>query len=205
MTTETASEDDNFGTAQSNKVKLFLPVVPLFFSNSPILNQPAGKTNWIIMYSVLFIDFRGRQYNSVLFLCRPSLMLWEWRGGTGCWQGCTWAARTRSWWCARPPYTSGKSLSQTLLARCGKSCQHSLGFCWNSWPVLVQISERWGIKLSFLMLQVAVENSSWGTQDNSSVQAVINLTLRSMSMSEFCLLKAPVIVMTVKLFLDGYL
>lgn len=33
MTTETASEDDNFGTAQSNKVKLFLPVVPLFFFN----------------------------------------------------------------------------------------------------------------------------------------------------------------------------
>lgn len=31
MTTETASEDDNFGTAQSNKVKLFLSVVPLFF------------------------------------------------------------------------------------------------------------------------------------------------------------------------------
>lgn len=27
MTTETASEDDNFGTAQSNKVKLFLSVV----------------------------------------------------------------------------------------------------------------------------------------------------------------------------------
>lgn len=30
MTTETASEDDNFGTAQSNKVKLFLPVVPFY-------------------------------------------------------------------------------------------------------------------------------------------------------------------------------
>lgn len=33
MTTETASEDDNFGTAQSNKVKLFLSVV-LFFKIS---------------------------------------------------------------------------------------------------------------------------------------------------------------------------
>jgi len=30
MTTETASEDDNFGTAQSNKVELFVSVVPLF-------------------------------------------------------------------------------------------------------------------------------------------------------------------------------
>lgn len=28
MTTETASEDDNFGTAQSNKVKLLLSSVP---------------------------------------------------------------------------------------------------------------------------------------------------------------------------------
>lgn len=45
MTTETASEDDNFGTAQSNKVKLFLPVVPLFSSNSPILNHH-GPACW---------------------------------------------------------------------------------------------------------------------------------------------------------------
>lgn len=65
MTTETASEDDNFGTAQSNKVKLFLPVVPFFFFffNCRILNQhgqPAGKTFGIIMYSIIFIDFMGR-------------------------------------------------------------------------------------------------------------------------------------------------
>lgn len=31
MTTETASEDDNFGTAQSNKVKLFVSIVPFNF------------------------------------------------------------------------------------------------------------------------------------------------------------------------------
>lgn len=32
MTTETASEDDNFGTAQSNKVKLFVSVGAFLFN-----------------------------------------------------------------------------------------------------------------------------------------------------------------------------
>lgn len=50
MTTETASEDDNFGTAQSNKVKLLLPVVPLVFNVSALLGffflKPAWKACW---------------------------------------------------------------------------------------------------------------------------------------------------------------
>lgn len=44
MTTETASEDDNFGTAQSNKVKLFLSVVPIFIFFLNQHGKPAGKT-----------------------------------------------------------------------------------------------------------------------------------------------------------------
>lgn len=43
MTTETASEDDNFGTAQSNKVKLFLSVVPFFFFCLNQHGKPARK------------------------------------------------------------------------------------------------------------------------------------------------------------------
>lgn len=128
MTTETASEDDNFGTAQSNKVELFLSAVPLGLV-SYVLNHHgklAGRTNTPLFCSSETFQERLIQ---LTFLFRPLLMLLVWRGGTGCWQGCTWAALTRSWWCARPPCTSGRSSSPTPPARCVRFCQPSSGFC----------------------------------------------------------------------------
>lgn len=75
MTTETASEDDNFGTAQSNKVKPLLPVVPLFFNISAFFFffKPAWKACWknvlnnhVFIYNLYIYIIYNKQF--VLFI-----------------------------------------------------------------------------------------------------------------------------------------
>lgn len=69
MTTETASEDDNFGTAQSNKVKLFLPVVPLFFIKFSYFKSACWKDK---LNNHVFCSFYRFQGQTIQF-CAVSL------------------------------------------------------------------------------------------------------------------------------------
>lgn len=125
MTTETASEDDNFGTAQSNKVRALR-----HFPCSVEGTHSVGASP--LMLCSLFLCAG----------CRPSSLPWGWTGGTGCWQGCTWAALTPSWLYGKHPCTSGRLWSPIPPAPCVRSCLLSSGCSWVSWQVPVQIRER---------------------------------------------------------------
>lgn len=127
MTTETASEDDNFGTAQSNKV-CALSRFPSADGRSMPRHFCCGG----------FTTPCSRFFSC----CRPSSLPWGWIGGTECWQGCTWAARTPSWSCGKHPCMSGRSSSPIPPAPCVRSCLHFSGCSWVSWPARVQIREQ---------------------------------------------------------------
>lgn len=83
MTTETASEDDNFGTAQSNKVRAWRWLLPHSYGVQALTPCSGGLTLYSLSPSV------GHRQSS-----RP----WGSIGGTGSWQGSIWAAQTPSWW-----------------------------------------------------------------------------------------------------------
>lgn len=83
MTTETASEDDNFGTAQSNKVKAWCWLPAHGCGVQALMPLSADLTLCFLIPCVGY---------------RQSSQPWGLIGGTGSWQGSTWAAQTPSWW-----------------------------------------------------------------------------------------------------------
>lgn len=120
MTTETASEDDNFGTAASNKV--------------------------ITQKSLMLFGLRcwhGRRLTSVLFPRRPSLELLAPSGVTASCPASTWAALTPSWWSDRLPSTCGRLWCPTRRGLSARSSPHSSHSCWASWPPPVPTRERY--------------------------------------------------------------
>lgn len=117
MTTETASEDDNFGTAASNKVRTHL----LYFIYSAELNI------------LLLIKSLSCVYYIDLPCPRLSLVLWVLRGVTASSLASTWAVQTPSWWFVRPRSMCGRSWCQTPPELFERSFQLSSLSCLVSW------------------------------------------------------------------------
>lgn len=119
MTTETASEDDNFGTAASNKVRVHLHMY-----------QKNGVG--LFLKSV----YRQRCRGSMTFdfiSPRLSLELLALSGVIASSLASTWAVQTLSWWFDRLPSTCGRSWCPTPPELCERSSPPSSLFCWASW------------------------------------------------------------------------
>lgn len=148
MTTETASEDDNFGTAASNKVWIHL-----FSSTSLLQIHPVNKKKQKLFF-VIFLFATNTvlwwfQYSTLICQAlltfdllppRLSSALLALRDVTVSSLASTWAVQIPSWWFDRLPSMCGRSWCQTPPELFGRSSQPSSLSCWVSWlpPALIR-------------------------------------------------------------------